>query len=498
MSLAIVHSRAKLGIDAPAVTVEIHLSNGLPGLNIVGLPETAVKESKDRVRSAIINSHFEFPQRKITINLAPADLPKDGGRYDLPIALGILAASEQIPKQALAQHEFIGELALTGELRPVQGSLAAALQSHASQRQLVVPKSNADEAALYKQATVFGSDNLLQLCAHLHHRERLSAHISPPPKQLESYPDLQDVVGQQQAKRALEIAAAGNHNLLLFGPPGTGKTLLASRLPGILPPLAEQQQIEVAAVYSLKQQGSQSPFCSRPFRNPHHTASAVALVGGGNPPQPGEISLAHHGVLFLDELPEFQRKVLEVLREPLESGEIHIARANHQARFPASFQLIAAMNPCPCGFAGDLEKNCRCSPDQIRRYKDKISGPLLDRIDMHVAVNRLPGHVLINPSAKQESSQAVKARVSTARAQQLDRQGVFNASLTSRHLEQYCQLGQAQAQLLEAACKQLQLSPRAYHRILKVARTIADLDHSARISCRHLQEAINYRQLDKT
>jgi magnesium chelatase family protein len=500
MSLAIAYARAKCGVDAPLVTVETHLSNGLPAFNIVGLPATAVKESKDRVRSAIINSHFEFPARRITINLAPADLPKEGGRFDLAIALGILAASGQIPSEALAGYEFLGELALTGELRPVEGSLPAAIKSTAAQRALIVPMSNADEARLCKGATAFGAQTLLQLCAHLHGREHLSAntktdtHRQPPAI---TYPDLNDVNGQQQAKRALEIAAAAGHNLLFCGPPGTGKTMLASRLPGILPPLTETEMLEVATIRSISQQGNKQHYFQRPFRNPHHTASAVALVGGGSHPKPGEISLAHHGVLFLDELPEFPRQVLEVLREPLESGEIIISRATQQVCFPANFQLIAAMNPCPCGYYGDTQRHCRCTPDQIRRYRDKISGPLLDRIDLQVNVNRMPAKYMMQTSIVNESSAEIRQRVIDARHQQLNRAGKTNAMLNSKELEKYCVLSENNQQLLAQAINQLKLSPRAYHRILKVARTIADLEKKEHIDNNHLNEAISYRALDK-
>lgn len=500
MSLAIAYTRAKCGVDAPLVTVETHLSNGLPAFNIVGLPATAVKESKDRVRSAIINSHFEFPARRITINLAPADLPKEGGRFDLPIALGILAASGQIPSESLASYEFLGELALTGELRSVEGSLPAAIKSTAAQRALIVPASNADEANLCKGATIFGANTLLQLCAHLHGREHLTAStttdINNRPSVI-NYPDLNEVNGQQHAKRALEIAAAAGHNLLFCGPPGTGKTMLASRLPGILPPLTEMEMLEVATIRSISQQSETANYFQRPFRNPHHTASAVALVGGGSHPKPGEISLAHHGVLFLDELPEFPRQVLEVLREPLESGEIIISRATQQVCFPANFQLIAAMNPCPCGYYGDTQRHCRCTPDQIRRYRDKISGPLLDRIDLQVNVNRMPAKFMMQTTQSNENSANVRQRIADTRNRQLQRAGKTNAMLSSKELEQYCRLNKDNQQLLSQAINQLKLSPRAYHRILKVARTIADLEDMGHIDSRHLNEAIGYRAFDR-
>lgn len=498
MSLAIVYTRAKRGIEAPLVQVETHLSNGLPSLNIVGLPETAVKESKDRVRSAILNSHFEFPSRRITINLAPADLPKEGGRFDLPIALGILAASGQIPADQLQHYEFLGELGLTGELRPVQGSLPAAINSAAAKRQLVIPPDNSAEATLCQQATVLCASNLLRLAAHLHGRELLQPELASTTLTGKNhYPDLNDVRGQPLAKRALEIAAAGNHNLLFCGPPGTGKTMLASRLPGILPPLSQQELLEVASILSISSQQRSEQSFQRPFRHPHHTASAVALVGGGSHPRPGEISLAHNGVLFLDELPEFQRQVLEVLREPMESGEIMISRANQQVLFPARFQLVAAMNPCPCGYYGDLQRACRCTPDKLQRYRDKISGPLLDRIDLQVNVNRLAASELHQPASHQESSVQVMERVIQARDRQLQRSHTSNAHLSNKQLEQYCQLNSADQQLLEQAVTRLLLSPRAYHRILRVARTIADLDSSKHIQRQHLTEALSYRALDR-
>jgi magnesium chelatase family protein len=498
MSLAIIFTRAKCGIEAPLVQVETHLSNGLPSLNIVGLPETAVKESKDRVRSAILNSHFEFPSRRITINLAPADLPKEGGRFDLPIALGILAASGQIPSDNLAQYEFLGELALGGQLRPVQGSLAAAISSHAVNRCLVIPPDNAAEATLCEQATILCADNLLRLTAHLHGRAQLPRQQpQPQPPLIDNYPDMRDVKGQQLAKRALEIAAAGSHNLLFCGPPGTGKTMLANRLPGILPPLTQQQRLEVATVFSISGRRNQPLVLQRPFRHPHHTASAVALVGGGSHPKPGEISLAHHGVLFLDELPEFQRQVLEVLREPMESGEITISRANQQVLFPARFQLVAAMNPCPCGYYGDLQRACRCSPDRLQRYRDKVSGPLLDRIDMQINVNRLAASELNRADHEEESSATVRQRVETARQRQLQRGNCSNAELENQALARHCPLSKQDQQFLEQAVTRLQLSPRAYHRILRVARTIADLADCEQIANQHLAEALSYRALDR-
>ena len=497
MSLAIVYTRAGLGVAAPLVTVEAHISNGLPGVSIVGLPETAVKESRDRVRSAIINAHFDFPIRRITINLAPADLPKEGGRFDLPIALGILAASGQLDKDALLPYEFIGELALTGELRPVSGALPAALQSSACGRTLVVPAANADEAALVKQANILAADHLLAITAHLYERKALPRHVPTETRATISYDDLSEVQGQLHARRALEIAAAGNHNLLLYGPPGTGKTMLASRMPGILPPLTESEALEVAAVQSITNHRCiASEWCVRPYRAPHHTASAAALVGGGSTPRPGEISLAHRGVLFLDELPEFPRSVLEVLREPLESGEITISRAKQQVNYPADFQLIAAMNPCPCGYLGDQQRACRCSPDQVSRYRSRISGPLLDRIDMHIPLQALqPGE--LTSTTPGESSSEVQHRVLAARNRQYQRCGSSNARLTSTQLRQHCELQQRDRSFLESTLTQLKLSARAYHRILKVARTIADLAWESRIERQHLAEAISMRGLDR-
>ena len=493
MSLAIVHSRAQVGVEAPSVTVEAHLANGLPSLALVGLPETAVKESKDRVRSAILNCAFEFPLRRITLNLAPADLPKDGGRFDLAIALGILAASGQISADVIADTECLGELALSGELRPVQGVLPAALAARAAGRILVVPSSNAEEASLASGLRVIAANHLLELAAHFNGVTPLAFYQAQGLlRQCAPYPDLQEVQGQLAAKRALLVAAAGSHNLLLTGPPGTGKTLLASRLPGLLPPLDEQEALEVAAIQSVVSHTPMSAWPQRPFRHPHHTASGPALVGGGSRPQPGEITLAHHGVLFLDELPEFDRRVLEVLREPLESGQIVIARAKDRVRFPARFQLVAAMNPCPCGYLGDPSGRCRCSAEQQQRYSNKLSGPLLDRIDLHVTVAR-ETTALYGTNAGGISTATAAAQVAAARARQVSRQGTANAFLDLPSLRKHCQLKPEDHGWLETACERLGLSLRAAHRILKVARTLADLEQCETISRPHLAEALQYR-----
>ncbi|WP_422910623.1 YifB family Mg chelatase-like AAA ATPase [Pseudomonas sp. MAC6] len=493
MSLAIVHSRAQVGVEAPAVTVEAHLANGLPSLALVGLPETAVKESKDRVRSAILNCAFEFPPRRITLNLAPADLPKDGGRFDLAIALGILAASGQVPASALEQLECLGELALSGAIRPVQGVLPAALAARAAGRTLLVPKANAEEASLASGLTVIAVEHLLEVAAHLNNQTPLAPYQAQGLlRQTLPYPDLAEVQGQIAAKRALLVAAAGSHNLLFTGPPGTGKTLLASRLPGLLPPLNEQEALEVAAIHSVASHTPLSAWPQRPFRTPHHSASGPALVGGGSRPQPGEITLAHHGVLFLDELPEFDRKVLEVLREPLESGQIVIARARDKVRFPARFQLVAAMNPCPCGHLGDPSGRCRCSTEQIQRYRGKLSGPLLDRIDLHLSVPRETTRLDANTDAGPSSAE-LATLVIQARQAQLDRQGCANAHLDLNGVQQHCSLQDEDRAWLENACERLGLSLRAAHRVLKVARTLADLDSAAHISRTHLGEALQYR-----
>lgn len=493
MSLAIVHSRAQVGVEAPAVTVEAHLANGLPSLTLVGLPETAVKESKDRVRSALLTSGFDFPARRITLNLAPADLPKDGGRFDLSIALGILAASAQLPGETLDRIECLGELALSGALRPVQGVLPAALAAREAGRALLVPRANAEEASLASGLVVYAAEHLLEVAAHFSGQSPLAPYQARGLlRQTPPYPDLAEVQGQLAAKRGLLIAAAGAHNLLFSGPPGTGKTLLASRLPGLLPPLEEHEALEVAAIQSVASQSPLEHWPQRPFRQPHHSASGPALVGGGSRPQPGEITLAHQGVLFLDELPEFDRKVLEVLREPLESGYIVIARARDRVRFPARFQLVAAMNPCPCGFLGDPGGRCRCTPDQIQRYRSKLSGPLLDRIDLHLTVAREATSLNATP-APGENSATVAAQVARARQIQLARQGCANASLDLAGLRSHCTLQTDDQQWLERACERLGLSLRAAHRILKVARTLADLEEQPSISRQHLAEALQYR-----
>jgi len=479
--------------------VEVHLANGLPALSIVGLAETAVRESKDRVRGALLNARFEFPARRITINLAPADLPKEGGCFDLPIALGILAASGQLPLEPLCEYEFLGELALTGALRRVRTVLPAALALRGSGRRLVVPRVNGDEAALVRGVEVLCADHLLDVTGHFNNEAGMAAPPRCEPQPDTAMPDLVDVRGQLQARRALEVAAAGGHSLLMVGPPGTGKTMLAGRLPGLLPPLEEQEALEVAAVHALASAGfDPRHWRRRPFRAPHHTASAVALVGGGGYPRPGEISLAHHGVLFLDELPEFDRRVLEVLREPMESGQVTISRAARQARFPARFQLLAAMNPCPCGYLGDSTGRCHCSWEQVQRYRARISGPLLDRIDLHVEVPPVPYQWLHgDDGATCEPTAPVRERVLAARSLQQARTNLLNCALDNTGMERHCRPTPAARQLLDAAMERLLLSARAYHRVLRVARSIADLAGADTIDALHVAEAVQLRCLDR-
>lgn len=516
MSIATVVCRAQLGLHAPLVQVEVSLDCGLPSFSIVGLAATVVKESKDRVRAAIVNSNFEFPAGRITINLSPADIPKRGGRFDLPIALGILIASGQVkvdPASTLdpGHRELYGELGLNGELRSVPGMLQAAAHAARMGHEVIVPEANGDEVRLLlgtansrrrNGPTMLAAAHLLAVCAHLDGSNRLSPLIpnvaSHTANNSEPELDLKDVRGQVHAKRALTVAAAGGHSLLMRGPPGSGKSMLAMRLPGLLPAMTEAESLEAAAIASASGIGFDvNRFGHRPMRTPHHTASAVSLVGGGSVPRPGEISLAHHGVLFLDELLEYDRRALEALREPLESGVVSISRASHHMQYPAQFQLVAAMNPCPCGRFGDPQGNCDCSPGQIAQYMARVSGPMLERFDIHLEVPRVNLSDFEDAALPSESSRSVATRVKVAREIQMARQGKCNARLSDAQISRLCAPDREGRSILNRSMERMGFSARTRQRILKLARTIADLGGDQTLGARHVSEAVGYRVLDR-
>ncbi|MBM7071590.1 YifB family Mg chelatase-like AAA ATPase [Shewanella sp. 202IG2-18] len=499
MGIACVYTRASCGVEAPLVTVEVHLSNGLPAFNLVGLPETSVKEAKERVRSAIINAGFEFPMQRITVNLAPADLPKQGGRYDLPIAIGILAASNQVPQQALSQHEFVGELSLSAHVQPCTGLLPVIVASKKADRKLVMPIANRHEAELVDYQQVYFASQLAHISAYLHGQDKLPG-IEPGAEWIHEQEEcintncISDVIGQYQAKQALEITAAGGHNLLFLGPPGTGKTMLASRIMSLLPPLNYDEALEVASIHSVAGMNIKpNDFFKRPFRSPHHTSSSVSLVGGGSIPKPGEISLSHKGVLFLDEVAEFPRKVLDCLREPMETGEVIISRAAAKLRFLSQFQLVAALNPSPCG---DAEKS-RATPNEIKRYLGRLSGPFIDRFDLTIDVPKLPQGTLTQKQTNNETSASIAERVAKARTLQLQRAGVLNSQLNGKLLKQTGGFKLEDLEFLEKSVNQLGLSVRSYHRLQRVARTIADLRGETNVDRSHIAQALGYRAMDR-